>query len=159
MKSVRQLSIAILIVTALVAFVFGFMLIADGTGHTLQLSLDDLKGTFFNDYSTPGWILAIAIGGFAALAAVITILHNKLYPKFILAEAVLLVLFIIAEFYFIQQFLLSQIFFGLAAIALFLLGNLLRKNLLVHSPHSGQIGADKHDHKKSHHHKHRKRGH
>jgi hypothetical protein len=161
MKSARQLCISILIVNAIAALIGGYMLINDATGHSLQLNLDDLKGSPFTDYSTAGWILLIVLGAFSIVAAVISFLHHKLYPYFIMAEGALLLLFIIAEIYLIQQLQVLQIVFGLMAIALLLLGNLIRKNTPLSHHHVADSSASSGNHpkKKSHYHKHRKRGH
>ncbi|MDE3145257.1 MAG: hypothetical protein KGL19_13960 [Bacteroidota bacterium] len=158
MKSVRKLCIAILIVTAIAAIVGGVMLIKDDTGRSLQLSIDDLKGSFFTDYNLIGWILIIAVGIFSTVSAVVILLHHKLYPYFILIQGLLLALFVVLEYYTIS-YQLSEVVFGFMAIALLLLGNLLRKNLKVIVNPTEQSSAEKHPHKKSHYHKHRKRGH
>ena len=160
MKSARQLCIAILIVTAIAALSIGYMLISDNSGHSLQLSFDDLKGSPFADYSLPGWIILIAIGVFSAVAAVVSFRHDKIYPYLIMAVGGIMLLFVVGEIYIIQQFQLLQLMFGLIAVALLLLGNLIRKNLKIvpeHSDHSSS--SAKHPQKKSHYHKHRKRGH
>ena len=159
MKSIRQLCIAILIVTAISAIAGGYMLINDDSGRALQLDLNYLKGSFIKDYSLPGWILVIMIGAFSLVAAVVSFLHKKSYPYFIMLAGAFLFFYIIAEIYFIQQFQFLQIIFSLFALALVLLGNLIRKNLKLVPDHSEQNTSVKHPHKKSHYHKHRKRGH
>ncbi len=158
MKSVRKLCIAILIVTAIAAIGGGAMLIMDDTGRSLQLSIDDLKGSFFADYSLMGWILIVAVGIFSIVSAIVTFLHHKLYPYFILIQGLLLTLFVVLEYYTIS-YQLSEVVFGFMAIALLLLGNLLRRNLKVIAHPTEQSSSEKHPHKKSHYHKHRKRGH
>lgn len=158
MKSVRQLSIAILIAITILAIGGGVMLILDDTGRTLQLSIDDLKGSLFTDYRLIGWILIIVVGLFSAVSAIVTFLHHKSYPYFILAQGAVLLLFVILEYYMLS-YQLSEIVFGFCAVALLLLGNLMRKNLknIVHPDE--QYSVERHPHKKSHYHKHRKRGH
>lgn len=158
MKSVRQLSIAILIVIAIAAIVGGVMLLNDDTGRSLQLSIDDLKGSLFTDYRLIGWILIIVVGLFSAVSAVVALRHYKLYPYFVFIQGIILLLFVILEYYTLS-YQLSEIVFGLSAVALLLLGNLMRKNLknMVHP--AEQNSSSKPHQKKSHYHKHRKRGH
>lgn len=158
MKSVRQLSIAILIVIAIAAIVGGVMLLNDDTGRSLQLSIDDLKGSLFTDYRLIGWILIIVVGLFSAVSAVVTFFHYRLYPYFVFIQGTILLLFVILEYYTLS-YQLSEIVFGLSAVALLLLGNLMRKNLknMVHPVE--QNSSSKPHQKKSHYHKHRKRGH
>ena len=134
MKSARQLCIAILIVIVIAAFSGGFMLIHDDTGRSLQLSIDDLKGSPFTDFGIIGWILIIAVGIFSAISATVTSLHRKSYPYFIITQGILLLLFVVLEY-------------------------LLRKNLRIITDHTDHSVAAKHPQKKSHYHKHRKRGH
>ena len=160
MKSARQLCIAILIVTAIAALSIGYMLISDNSGHSLQLSFDDLKGSPFANYSLPGWIILIAIGVFSTVAAFVSFRHDKIYPYLIMAVGSIMLLFVVGEIYIIQQFQLLQLMFGLIAVALLLLGNLIRKNLKMVADHSDHNPSSaKHPQKKSHYHKHRKRGH
>ena len=160
MKSARQLCISILIVNVIASLIGGYMLIKDATGHSLQLNLDDLKGSPFTDYAAAGWILLIVIGLFSIVAAVVSFLHHKLYPYFIIAAGALLLLFIVAEIYLIQQLQIMQTVFGLMAIALLLLGNLIRKSTAITHSHTSDPGSSgTHPKKKSHYHKHRKRGH
>lgn len=157
MKSARQLCIAILIVSAITATGIGYYLISDSTGHLFRLSLDDLKGSPFSDYSVPGWILFIGIGIFSAVAAVVSLLHHKTYPFLIIIEGIFMFLFVVAE-YIIQPFQLLQVVYGLLAIALILLGNLIRKsrNAIVHHT---DISNEQHSLKKNHVHKNKRRGH
>ena len=157
MKSARQLCIAILIVIVIAAFSGGFMLIHDDTGRSLQLSIDDLKGSPFTDFGVIGWILIIAVGIFSAISATVTFLHRKSYPYFIITQGILLLLFVVLE-YLVLQYQLSEVVFGLMAVALLLLGNLLRKNLRIITDHTDHSVAAKHPQKKIHYHKHRKRG-
>lgn len=75
MKTIRQFLIAILIIAALTALYIGFSLINDSSGRSLGLSYDDLQGTPFSSYSTPGWLLVVFIGLGSLIAAWSCIQH------------------------------------------------------------------------------------
>jgi hypothetical protein len=161
MKTARQLALAILIVTALSAFIGGYFLVSDSTGHSLQLSADDLKGSPFKDYATPGWILIVFIGITGIIAALLTAKQIGKYTTAIIGEGIMLLVFIAVQINLIQELRVTEILFGLFGFALVLLGVLIKKNqnaLEHHNPqlqiHQSQAKA----HKKSHYHKHRKRG-
>lgn len=159
MRSVRQLCIAILTITAIAALYVGYMLINDSDGRSMSLSLDDLKGTPFTDYSTPGWLWLVVIGIGSAIAAIVTIQHHKIYPYLIIAEGLLLFVFVALQMMLQQGIHFGQIVFGLFAVALVLLGNLIRKYLKQKVQLVPKAVAAEHHGKKSHYHKNRKRGH
>ena len=159
MKTARQLCVAILFVTSLAALLGGYLLIVDPDGHSLRLMLEDLKGTPFTDYSLPGWILLWVIGVGSILAAVSALQHQKFYPYLVIAEGICL-LFIMMVYTEIQRELqFIPIVFGLFAVALILLGNLIRKYLIEKMQQVQQVFFTDHPVKKSHYHKNRRRGH
>ncbi len=159
MKTARQLCIAILIVTAIAALYGGYALIIDPDGRSMRLMIEDLKGTPFADYSVPGWLLLILIGVGSFVAAVVAQKHQKFYPYLVMAEGFLLLLFIVIHVILQGELHFVPIVFGLFAIALLLLGNLIRKYLQQKPQHIPQAVAAEHHAKKSHYHKNRKRGH
>lgn len=159
MKSVRQLCIALLIVTAIAAFIGGYLFMNDPSGRSVQLNyLYDLDGTPFKDFSLPGLLLIIIIGLGCVIAATATLLRNKRYPVFIIIEGALLLIWVLADAFVFKQITVLQTIFGLDAVALILFGNLIRKYLLkeVHHPLSANVPAAEHSHHRSHAHKHKK---
>jgi len=134
MKNIRQLSIALLIITAAIALYGGIMLVYDSTGQKLGLSLEDIKGTFL-DYGIPGWILIIAIGGGSIVTTIISIQHKKVYPYFIIANGILLLLWILIQIIIVQETQLFQLVFGLIGLAFILLGNQLRLYVIHQGEH------------------------
>ncbi len=154
MRTARQLCIAILVLTALSGLIGGYMLISDPTGRSMRMLTTDLKGTPFIDYTTPGWILLIAIGACSAIAAVIALQHRKIYPYLMMAEGVIVFIWILVQIEMIREFNFLQFIFALFGITLFLLGNLIRKSRKqgAHPVHSMPAPNPR----KSHHHKHRK---
>ncbi len=162
MKTVRQFSAALLFVIAFTAIIMGIVLLNDVSGKTLQLSVDDLKGTGFVDYSTPAWLLIVTIGILGLIASIFTIVQAKKYFMLILIEGMIVLIWIILLI-ITQEFRFVYLVFGLFALALLLLGNLLAKNqnaiLHNHSHQAEHQSQNNGTHKKSHYHKHRKRGH
>jgi hypothetical protein len=128
MKNARQLCIAILFITALCGLAGGIVLIQDPTGHSLRMLTDNLRGTPFMDYSVPGWILLIAIGGFSALAAIVSLTHHKSYPYLMMTEGAILFIWILIQIEMIRELNFLQFVFALFGVALFLLGNLIRRS-------------------------------
>jgi hypothetical protein len=161
MKTARQLTLAILIITAISAFIGGYILLADTSGHSLQLSLDDLKGSPFKDYAVPAWVLILFIGVTGIVAAITTAKQLGKYTSLVMLEGIMLLVFIIVQIILIQELKVTQIVFGLFGFALILLGSLIRKNqvgLVHHNPQQQIHHSLAKAHKKSHYHKHRKRG-
>ena len=161
MKTARQLTVALLLVLALSAFIGGYFLLSDTSGHLLQLSVDDLKGSPFKDYGAPAWLLIVFVGIFSVLAAAMTYKHTKGFEGFIIVEGAILLIFIISQTILIQELRFTQVILGLCGFALLLLGSLIRRIETApehhhpqHQIHHSQANA----HKKSHYHKHRKRG-
>lgn len=160
MKSVRKLCVALLVVIAISSFICGYMLISDPSGRTLNLTIDDLHGSPFKDYAIPGWILAIVIGLGCVIATIITLQRNKHYPVFIMTVGILILLWTLTETFILQQLQFVQVILGLFAVALLLLGNLMRRYLLteVHHPVSRSVGEAEH-HSAHKNHKHKRSGH
>lgn len=161
MKTARQLTIAILLVTALAAFIGGFFLVSDSSGHSLQLSTENLKGTPFQDYSTPAWLLILFVGVLSLITAGLTARQSKGYTSFVILEGVVVLVFILTQIILIDGLHFTEIIFGLFGFALILLGRLLYKNqtaLAHHNPQQQIHHSLANAHKKSHYHKHRKRG-
>jgi len=149
MKTASQLSVAILILTAIVALFGGYKLITDATGHALQMSLEDLKGTPFTDYSLPGWVLLIAIGLGSAVTAFVTLQHQKSYPYFIITEGIILLLWISIQTDVLTQVNFLQVIFGLFGLALILMGNMMRKKLKQPVHHAPVAHSNNTHHKRS----------
>ena len=100
----KALRILIGIVTAFVA------LTAIGGGLALFFGLEAsrfpvewLQGTPFMDYTIPGLILAIAVGGSSLAATVLIFARNPAYPLVSMISGCLLVGFIIVEVLILKQ--------------------------------------------------------
>jgi len=156
MKTARQLCIAILVVVSISALIGSYYLISDPSGFSLHMRLDDLQGSPFTNYSIPGWILLIAIGGLSIITIMASLRHFKNYPFWMMLEGLILLIWIFAQILIIREVNFLQLLFGLFGLTLFLLGNLIRRNLNKPDPHHIKIKTT-YPNKKSHHHKHRKK--
>lgn len=151
MKNARLLSIFLLSVSSITALFCGFSMINDPTGSSLGLPFYLLNGSFFSDYTLPGWGILLLVGVLGGIVVFCVFRKIKIYPILILLEAI-----IICAIIFIQMLLLGDTFmiqYVYLIIALALLGlgfiqNQRRKD--VESEHKPKPVA------KSHHHKHRK---
>jgi nicotinamide riboside transporter PnuC len=157
MKTARQLCIAILVVVAISSLISGYYLISDSTGYSLKLRLDDLKGSPFNDYSIPGWILFITVGCVSVAAIIMSMRHVKHYPLWIMSEGAILIIWILLQINFIRELNFLQLLFGLFGVTLLLLGNLIRKYIKQPTALHHEKIKSPYPNKKSHHHKHRKK--
>jgi thiol:disulfide interchange protein len=158
MRTIRQFLIAILIIAAITALYIGLNLINDSSGRSVGLSYDDLQGTPFSSYKTPGWLLVVFIGLGSIFAALSCIQRYAYHPILVMAEGVIYFIWIIAQVLITGNVNFLIIIFTLFAIALILLGNLLRKKML--EPQHHPPSSHQHLSKKTHHHKkgHKKTG-
>ncbi len=153
MKTARQLSIFLLLTTAIASFYAGYQMITDPTGSSLGLPFYLLNGTVFSSYAITGWILLITVGIFSSLTVICIISRFRFYSFLIMLQGVFLCIFIIVQMLllgetFIVQYVLLIIGGGL--IGLGALQN--QRKIVVDTERNLNIKAGV----KSHHHKHRK---
>lgn len=153
MKTARQLSIAILLVTFVTTLFGSYHMITDPTGSSLGLPFYLLNGTIFKDYLAVGWILLITVALFSGIVTLLITSKNRSYSFFIMLQGVILCLFVfIAWILTGELFLVQYVFFafGIGLIGLGALQN--QRKIVVDSEKEGRA----HPQPKSHHHKHRK---
>lgn len=153
MKTARQLSIAILLVTFLTSLFGSYHMIADPTGSSLGLPFYLLNGTIFKDYLVVGWILLITVALFSGIVTLLIMRKYRSYSFFIMIQGVIICLFVfIAWILTGELFLVQYVFFafGIALIGLGALQN--QRKIVVDSEKEGRTRPQP----KSHHHKHRK---
>ncbi len=153
MKTARQLSIFLLLITAISSFYAGYQMITDPTGSSLSLPFYLLNGTVFSSYAITGWILLITVGIFSSLTVICIISRFRFYSFLIMLQGVFLCIFIIVQMLllgetFIIQYVLLIIGGGL--IGLGALQN--QRKILVDTEKNLHIKTGV----KSHHHKHRR---
>jgi hypothetical protein len=88
-KLVKIIAVLTLIVVSISAIGGGAMLILDPTGASMQLDLELLSETHFQNYLLPGIILALIVGAGSGL--ILVFYKNKLFPTLITLQGVLLV--------------------------------------------------------------------
>src|SRR6266498_5301596 len=93
----------LLFVNGIGAIYGGWNLITHPDGSSIELSLQFLKHTPFNDYFTPGIILFIANGLFSLFVLATIIFHFKNYAGYIIAQGVILTGWIIIQIIMIRE--------------------------------------------------------
>jgi energy-coupling factor transporter transmembrane protein EcfT len=153
MKAIRQFVMFILVIVAIVGFYIGIQLINDSSGRTLGLMYDDLQGTPFSSYATPGWLYLIFIGVGSIVSLILTAKHIKHYPAIVIIMGIILAIFIIAQITLINSINFLIVVLALFAFALIVLGNFMRRKLK--HPHHAPIPQNA-SHKNKKHHSHKK---
>ena len=128
-KTKRLLAIVLLFFLGFWALLGGYGLISSPSGESLQIPLDYLKDTSFEDYLIPGIVLLLTIGISSIFIATTVIRKIKNYPFFIMVQATILL------FWLTTQLLLNVDFFTpylhvpfyLIGILLFSLGLILKE--------------------------------
>jgi hypothetical protein len=131
MKTVRQLSIAILVMVCAINLYAGARMIMDPSGRSLGLPFYMLNGTAFKDYTIPGWILLTCFGLLSLFTIIVTLKKLPWYSNAIVIQGLVIVAIVIAQMimlgddYFLQYFFLMTGFF---LVALGFLQNQMKKN-------------------------------
>jgi hypothetical protein len=97
-----------------------FIIHPDGSG--MQMSLDWLKNTPFQNYLMPGILLFVANGLFSIFVLVALMLKFRQFPWFIIAQGVILLGWISIQVLMIRVINLHHIIFWSFAIALIVIG-------------------------------------
>lgn len=96
-KVYRILVIALLFFLGFWALIGSSALLADPTGTLLQIPLEYLKDTSFEDYLIPAIVLLLTIGISSILIATTVIRKIKNYPFFIMIQGTLLLFWLTAQ--------------------------------------------------------------
>ncbi len=113
------ISIILLFFLAINAIGGGLLLIIDPTGKTIQIPVELLQGTPFNDYLIPGLILFLAIGVLSIVTAIKTIKQSINYPWFIIVQGSVLIGWLTIEIILNSKFFEPGLHYPLYAIGLF----------------------------------------
>lgn len=105
MRTARQLSIFLLLITGLVALYGGLQMISDPTGNSLGLPFYLLNGSVFSDYAVGGWILVPTVGILSSVTILCVLRRNRYYSFMIMLQGV-----IICVFVFMLMLLLGEAF-------------------------------------------------
>jgi hypothetical protein len=103
-RKLRITAIFLLLANSLGALWGGAGLIYDPTGGFMQMPLDFLSHSPFNNYLIPGVILFVVNGLMCLFAAILTIRRWKLYPQLIVLQGILLAGWLSVQIIMIQIF-------------------------------------------------------
>lgn len=125
MKTIRAISIVLLLFVGINALIAGYLFMADPSGAELRISLSSLQYSPFKDFLIPGIILFIVNGVLNILAAACTIWKMKNYPGMIALQGVLLTGWIVVQILMMQDIFFLHYILGSIGILLFMFGNRL----------------------------------
>lgn len=119
MKTIRLLSIILLLFVGLNALGGGYLLIADPSGSLLGMSITQVYPSIFEDFLIPGILLFVFNGVGSILTAFFVIFEWKNYSGLVIIQGMILFVWIVAELFFFDQIHPLQYLF--AGIGLFIL--------------------------------------
>jgi hypothetical protein len=118
----KTLTVVLLLINILGAIYGSYNLIIYPDGSSLQLPLDWLQYSPFNDYLIPGIIL-ISVNGLFGIFVFGTILfQHRLYPWFVVAQGLILSGWIVIQMIMLRSMAGIQVLFGSIGLMLILLG-------------------------------------
>ena len=98
MLSILRIFLLILLFfIAINAFYGGWLLISDPSGEAIQIPVELLDGTPFDDYLIPGIILLLVNGILGLVVAFMIIFRNILYPRFLILQGIVLIVWLTVE--------------------------------------------------------------
>ncbi len=125
MKAARQLTIAMLTLAVVAALYSGYSLITDPTGSSLGIPFYWLNGTMFKDFTTPGWIILLAIGVFGAITIATIIKRIRHFHLMVIIQGAIICILVIAQMIIIGEENMLQYLFLMLGMAIAIVGGLL----------------------------------
>lgn len=127
MKTFYKITASILLLfNGIGALYGGWHLISHPDGSSIQLSLDWLKHTPFQDYFIPGIVLFVANGLLSIFVFALILLKNKNYPLLIIAQGLILLGWIVIQILMVRTVYFLHIVMGTTGILLILIGWLIK---------------------------------
>ena len=120
-KIYRVIAITLLFFLGFWAIFGGLALITDPTGESLQISLDYLEDSTFEDYLVPGFILLFANGILALVIAISVVRRVENYAFFIMVQGMVLVLWLSIQLYMNSAFYAPYLHISCYVIGILLL--------------------------------------
>jgi len=105
----------------------GWNLITHPDGSSLQMPLDLLKYSPFNDFLIPGIILFVTSGTLSFVALAMLAFSKKNYPLYVIGEGAILFGWIIIEVIMLRAIASLHYIFGTIGIGLFVIGFFLKQ--------------------------------
>lgn len=125
MKAARQLTIAMLLLAIISALYTGYSLISDPTGSTLGIPFYWLNGTMFKDFTTPGWIILLAIGVSGIITVGTVLKRVRHFHVLVIVQGAVICLLVIAQMIIIGEENMLQYLFLMLGMAIAIVGGLL----------------------------------
>lgn len=125
MKAARQLTIAMLTLAVIAALYSGYSLISDPTGSSLGIPFYWLNGTMFKDYTTPGWIILLAIGVLGIITIATVIKRIRHFHLLVIVQGAIICILVIAQMIIIGEENMLQYLFLMMGMAIAIVGGLL----------------------------------
>lgn len=125
MKAARQLTIAMLTLAVIAALYSGYSLISDPTGSSLGIPFYWLNGTMFKDFTTPGWIILLAIGVLGLITIATVIKRIRHFHLLVIVQGAIICILVIAQMIIIGEENMLQYLFLMMGMAIAIVGGLL----------------------------------
>lgn len=126
-RSLRFIAILVLLLNGISGLAGGFGLLTDPSGAGVGMSTRLLEHAPFHDFLIPALALFSLIGVFSMITLLLALRRNRRYPLLMIAEGLMLLIWLTVQVFSIRTFHSLQLVFGLVAFALIGLGLLLRK--------------------------------
>ncbi len=110
MKTIRLISIILLIFIGLNALVGGVLLVAEPSGTLLHMSIEQVEPEIFKDFLIPGVFLFFINGVWSIVTAVLIIFERKGYIWLMILQGIILFGWITAQIFFFEQIYFMQYF-------------------------------------------------
>jgi len=122
MKTIRALSISLLLMSGVAAIVGGGSMLIDPSGGSIGLPIAMLSTTPFADYFIPGLILFVAVGVLNVVTGLLSILRNAHSAQLTILQGAILTGWIAIQSLLLQTTNLIQLAVGALGFTLFCLG-------------------------------------
>jgi len=130
LKTVRTLSILLLLFNGIGACYGGWHLITDPTGGTLQMPLYWIQNSPFKDYFIPGIILFLFNGLLSLIISALTIMKWRYYTKHIFMQGCVLTGWIVIQITMLQMVYFLHFIMGGTGLLLMFFGWILMKRTI-----------------------------
>lgn len=127
MKTIRSLSIIFLLFVGVNALAGGYLLMADPSGSSLGMSINQIYPAIFDDFFIPGVLLFVFNGVISVLTALFVIFKWRNYSDLVILQGMILFVWIIAELFFFDQIYALQYLFAGIGLFLFAVGIRLKQ--------------------------------
>lgn len=124
-KFLFVLALILLFFNGVSAIFGGWGLISDPSGQKLQMPIEWLQHTLFNDYMIPGIVLFVFNGLFSTVIFVLSLFRYKHYPPLVVFQGSTLLIWIIVQVIIIQLFHYLHVIYGSVGILLIIAGLML----------------------------------